>query len=433
MRDARKSDKGAWLWLALAVVQPWGEVAAEPVSSTRERVRGAMEAALDHHPAVVLRVRIEAERAMLEAAALPAGPALEWQTEGLDSGADRQPNAADSLRLRKEVPLFGQRSSSRDYRRQAGEALDSERRVALLELAAETGRNWLELAAVLERRALVAHRLERLDRAVALHHKRLELGEVAGGEVRQLDLQRARESAELASLTLREAELSGLLRRRAGEVPLPLEGDLVVLVSDLLPLPDEAVVLSSGGPLLDAIAARSLAAERRSELVRRTAWGWTEAEVETQKIPSVDGAESFRTFGFRIAVPLPVGKQGRARRGAAEAEVESARAEEQAWNQEHRRRLELALRTAREADDFLAETAGLVVDLPRTEQSLAKQFQLGAISYLIYIDGLSRLDELREDLVETRLSLLAARLELAILLADHQIFPIPSVTKEDPS
>ena len=146
-------------------------------------------------------------------------------------------NAADSLRLRKEVRLFGQRSSARVYQRQAGEALDAEGRVALLELAAETGREWLELAAALERRALVAHRLERLDRALALHRKRLELGEVAGTEVRQLELQRARDSAELTALTLQEAELSGLLRRRAGDVPSPREGDLVALAWDLRPVP----------------------------------------------------------------------------------------------------------------------------------------------------------------------------------------------------
>ena len=82
------------------------------------------------------------------------------------------------------------------------------------------------------------------------------------------------------------------------------------------------------------------------------------------------------------------------------------------------------------AERFLAEMASLAEGLPRTEQSLAEQFRLGAISYLIYIDGLSRLDELRDDLVDTRLALLKARLELATLLADNKIFPIPPLNKE---
>ena len=74
----------------------------------------------------------------------------------------------------------------------------------------------------------------------------------------------------------------------------------------------------------------------------------------------------------------------------------------------------------------------LAADLPRTERSLAEQFRLGAISYLVYIDGLSRLDELRGDLVAARLTLLQARLDLATLLADSEIFPIPSALEETP-
>ncbi len=421
------------LWLALVFVYPWGVATAELPSPARERVHDAMAAALDRAPASAVRARIEAERAAAVADVLPGGSAVEWQTEGIDSGGSREANAADSLRLRKEVRLFGQRSSARAYQRQTDETLDAEGQVALLELAAETGREWLELAAALERRALVAHRLERLDRALALHRKRLELGEVAGTEVRQLELQRARDSAELTALTLQAAEHSGLLQRRAGDVPSPREGDLVALAEDLQPVPDEGAKASSSNPFLEAAAARSLTAERRSEFVRKTAWGWTEAEAEIQRIPATFGVPSFDTFGFRIAVPLPFGNQGRARRAEAEAEAEAARAETKSAGQELLRRLDMALRRVRSANTVLSEMAALAEGLPRTEQSLAEQFRLGAISYLIYIDGLSRLDELRADLVDTRLALLKARLELATLLADTQIFPIPFVNKEQPS
>ncbi len=421
------------LWLALVFAYPWGVATAELPSPARDRVHDAMAAVLDRDTAVAVRARVEAERAAAFADVLPGGSALEWQTEGIGSGGSREANAADSLRLRKEVRLFGQRSSGRAYQRQAGEALDAEQQAVLLELAAETGREWLELAAALERRALVAHRLGRLDRALALHRKRLELGEVAGTEVRQLELQRARDSAGLTVLTLRVDELSGRLRRRAGDVPSPSEGDLLALASDLQPLPDEGAKASSSSPFLAAAATRSLTAERRSEFVRKTAWGWTEAEAEVQKIPAIDGVPSFETFGFRIAVPLPFGKQGRVRRAEAEAEAEAARAETKSAGQELLRRHDQAVRRVRSANTVLSEMAALAEGLPRTEQSLAEQFRLGAITYLIYIDGLSRLDELRADLVDTRLALLKARLELATLLADREIFPIPIVNKEQPS
>lgn len=429
-KTPQKRRTTAHLWLVLVFACPWSAAAAEPPAPARERVRHAMAAALDRDPAAAVRARVAAERASLDAEALPGGPALEWQTEGIGSGAEREANAADSLRLRKELQLFGQRSSSRAYLQQAGEALDGEQRAALLELAAEAGRQWLELAAAVERRALVAHRLERLDRAVALHRKRLELGEVAGTEVRQLELQRARDSAELTALDLRADELSGRLRRSAGDVPFPGAGDLVALASDLRPLPGDGAIAASSSPFSEAAAARSLTAERRAELVRRTAWGLTEAEAEVQRIPGIGGEPSFETFGFRLAVPLPWGKQGRARRAAAQAEVEAARAEERSAGQDLHRRLDLALRRVRAAEELLSELAAVADGLPRTERSLAEQFRLGAISYLVYIDGLSRLDELREDLVGARLTLLESRLDLATLLADAEIFPIPTVHEE---
>ncbi len=237
------------------------------------------------------------------------------------------------------------------------------------------------------------------------------------------------------------AEHAGRLRWLAGEVPSPDEGDLAALVSELGPLPEHGMPESgqpetdtvASSPFLEAVAARGLAAERRAELVRKTAWGLTEAEAEVQRIPGFGGEPSFESFGFRIAVPLPVGERGRARRAAAEVAAEAARAEARSAEQEHRRRLELVLGRIRSAGRLLSEMVALDADLPRTERSLAEQFRLGAISYLVYIDGLSRLDKMRGDLVDARLLLLKARLDLATLLADPRIFPIPPAREETPS
>ena len=64
-------------------------------------------------------------------------------------------------------------------------------------------------------------------------------------------------------------------------------------------------------------------------------------------------------------------------------------------------------------------------------RSLAEQYRLGAVSYLAYIDGLSRLEEVRLSNVEATRSLLTARLELAILLRDPSWFPLPAEVAED--
>ncbi len=57
--------------------------------------------------------------------------------------------------------------------------------------------------------------------------------------------------------------------------------------------------------------------------------------------------------------------------------------------------------------------------------SLAEQFRLGAISYLAYIDGLSRFDRIVEETIDARKTLLQAQLDLAVLLGDSTIFPLP--------
>jgi hypothetical protein len=50
---------------------------------------------------------------------------------------------------------------------------------------------------------------------------------------------------------------------------------------------------------------------------------------------------------------------------------------------------------------------------------------LGAISYLVFIDGLARLDDLRIQRIQAYETLLYARLELAMILGDPSLFPLP--------
>jgi outer membrane protein TolC len=63
--------------------------------------------------------------------------------------------------------------------------------------------------------------------------------------------------------------------------------------------------------------------------------------------------------------------------------------------------------------------------LERIESSLRQQFRLGVSSYLVHLDGLNRLDEVRLETIAAREQLLLARLELASILADPAVFPVP--------
>ena len=88
------------------------------------------------------------------------------------------------------------------------------------------------------------------------------------------------------------------------------------------------------------------------------------------------------------------------------------------------------LEAARRSGKRNEQLVGVLENAASTERALAEQFRLGAISYLVYIDGLGRLDDVRLDAVEARWRLLAARLELAAMLADPACLPVPAVAQK---
>lgn len=429
---------GAALALAVvtfAVAADGAPVPEAPSSdSAVERIREVMARALDHDPARAAAARLEVEHQALRAGSAVPAPVLEWQSEGLDGDFGREANAADSLRLRSSIAA-GWGAPGRALRSQAERTLTASLRSSHLEIAAGAGRLWLELAAAQAQEEIARYRLEHLDRALTLHRKRLELGEVAGAEVAQLELQRATESLALRGREVERDTLARILESRAGAVPAPRPGDLAELAGGLAATTEPS---GTGGappassPYLHTAEQRRLLEHRRADQLRSSAWGLPEVEVEVQRIPALDFVPSFETFGFRIAVPLPVGGHGRALRAEAAAAADAADVEARLTAAELRRRSDVALLAIDSARRVLDELEGLEADLPRTEHSLAEQFRLGAVSYLIYTDGLARLDLLRGQLVETRLELLRARLELAALLDDDTLFPLP-IRFEEPA
>ena len=73
----------------------------------------------------------------------------------------------------------------------------------------------------------------------------------------------------------------------------------------------------------------------------------------------------------------------------------------------------------------------MLAGLPDTERSLTEQFRLGTISYLVYFDALSRLDDILLQHIDAMRTLLEARLELAVVLCDLSLFPLPEPSLED--
>lgn len=409
-----------------------------PASAAEVRLRTTVEAALGHSPSLQISLlELELRRSDVEQARFPGSPSLEWQREGIGPAFSHRANAQLSTRLAApfNVPLLHTGPARRLGEAALGVAATGSR-AAVLAAARETSAAWLELASVTERIAIVARRLDHLDRALVVEVRRLDLGEVAGSDVLQLELERAGEASRLHALRADHAAWTEVLARMCGGPPeVPEIGDLEALAgltetpagaSDLLKRVD-------GAPELRLAAAEAEAETARAALVRTTAWGRPEAEVEWEHFPALGGAPGYDAIGLRLALPLPLGRSGSAARHEADTRRALADLAARERRLEVERRVSVALVSAEAAASRLEDLGPVRGRLPASEHSLAEQFRLGAISYLAYLDGLARHDSILLEAVDATLELLAARLELAVTLDDPRWFPLPTTTPAEAS
>lgn len=403
--------------------------------SAAEKVRAAMQAAVDGAPLIALQEsRLGAEVATLRAEAGAGTPVLSWQSEGIGGGFDRDPNAVDYLRFSLPFHRPWTLGTMRDLREATGNWLETGQRATALEVAALAGRRWLDLAAAKARHELAVARLERLDRAMAIQRKRFELGEISGSERRQVELAHASEAASLEQaaarlLTVRR-EVEFLV---PGGLPDPEAEDLEALVGASSRATHSAGSLVAESPVLQLASTRAEVAELEAKRQQRAAWGEPEVEVEWERIPELGVVESYDSFGFRLSIPLPLGRQGHQRQLASEMTYQAANAEHDLMQQRMAVRLETALATVKGAEAALEALAPSLAEVSSTERSLSEQFRLGAISYLIYLDGFNRLDDVLRSAIEARHVLLMARLELAEITGTDAYFPLPRLESEDGS
>jgi outer membrane protein TolC len=363
----------------------------------------------------------------------PGSPSLSLYLEGIGGSFDREPNAQNTLQAVFPFNSPGQSGAARRYADAAATSGDVDRATLGVHVAREAGRAWIERAAWMERVEVRRRKLARIDEALALHEARYQLGEVAGTEVAQLDLEHVRETSALIDAEAESARRVGRLTELCGDgCALPLLDDLRSLVDATeTPDPDELTVeMVEAGGLLRQAKAASAAAVARSELIGRTAFGRPSVALDWEHFPALDGLPSYDAWGFMIAVPVPVGRAGKQQRAAAAAEALASRERIEGRRRELLRMAVDARNDAEAAAERLATVTTVLSELERIEQSLVLQFRLGAISYLAYIDGLSRLDDVRLDAISIREALLLARLELATIVADPSIFPMPTVDEE---
>lgn len=403
--------------------------AAEPAPApVWQRLQVTLERAAERGPASRGRLALLAsEAAVLRLESGAGAPAVELQREGIGSSFEDRSNAVGYLRLSAPFNAPWQVSDARGLVRGVDRWLDAATAAAELDAALGAGRRWLGLAAAAEQLELARRRLDRLARAVDLQRARLAQGEVSGSDVTQLELERLRESSLLRAAGARVEALRQELRTVVGgDFPPPAEEDLGILV-EVTTTPGERRTTDDleQSPRVEEVRERAAVARQRSELVSSVAWGRPTVDVEWERVPPLAGAEGFDAVGVRLALPLPWGRVGRERQAEARRQAEAVASEAQRVRLEVEGAARAALASARAAELSLKELDPTLERLATTERSLGEQFRLGAISYLVYIDGLGRLDEIRSQAVEARRALLAARLELAVILADPTAFPLP--------
>ncbi len=419
------------------VAVPGGSEEAQSGSgSVRDRLTATVAAATSHWREARARVHdAAAKEALARAEGAPESPSVSVYLEGLGTPFERQPNAQNTIQASFPFNLPGQTGAARRYTEAATASSGLDRGTLGVHVARQAGQAWIERAAWMERVEVRRSRLERIDEALALHEARFQLGEVAGTEVVQLDLEHVRETSAVAEAEAQSARRAARLTELCGEECVgPLLGDLKTLV-DITETPEaEEITVDSveAGGLLKQARAASAASMARLDLIHATAYGRPSVAVDWEHFPAIDGLPSYDAWGLMLTVPLPVGRTGKQLKAAALAD---ALASQERIEGQREELLRMAVDAHTDADGAMKRLAAVrtvLSELGEIEHSLVLQFRLGAISYLAYMDGLARLDDVRLDGVTACEALLLARLELALIVADPSIFPVPTVVEDVP-
>ncbi len=173
--------------------------------------------------------------------------------------------------------------------------------------------------------------LDEIDRVISLNRARNQQGEISGGEVRRIQVERLRFVDDLfnAQLALRNARSTLLALMNAPDLGVEFD-----VTEALAPSPAIATVPVPPAPLLDPAALRTQALTQRPDL-QAAQREVQRADTETQlqralRTPNITvGAGYRRDFGsnavvFGVTVPLPLSNRNQG--GVARAEAERRQA-----------------------------------------------------------------------------------------------------------
>ena len=372
------------------------------------------------------RQQLEATRSAFEVAATAGPSSLGLQSEGLGSSFDREANALDTLRYVRPTAAPWHSGARRDFHSSLSDWHAQETAATPVVVGAEVARLWLEWAAAEAESSLRQLRLDRVVRALTLFEARYRLGEVAGTEVRQLEAQQADDRIALTEIQLQVSQKRGALFALLGFEPsAPTIGSLSELSQWLNGIETPEIDLADEpGLQAERIQARADLALDLATLEEKTAAGQPSFMVELERIPSLDNRSSVEAFGVQVSLPLPFGRSVAKRRAAARAKGTLAEADAEFAQSRLSRDLDLWHRQSSALASELSQLDPMVEGMAETEHSLNEQFRLGAISYLVFLDGVARLDDVRLRHVQLQRLHVKSRIELGQLTGDSRYFPL---------
>lgn len=303
---------------------------------TRLSLADALRIVEQRHPAIAsAKARISAAAAASLSARQRPNPVLTYSGEGYRpwvSGSLNQQETA--VEVSQELETGGRRAHRRTVAAAAEKTSEAALAEELRQVRLDAQRTYLQLVLARSELETAAATLAEVDKVIAVNRARYRQGEVSGGELRRLEVERMRFTDDLLNAELAERNARSGLLSLLGATRLdgPLEPTDGLAVAAPRPGP--------GAPVIDPVPLIARALDERPDLTAaRHEVERARGEVQLQRalrLPTLTlGAGYRRDFGdnglvVSAAVPLPIfdhNAGGIARANAEQrlAETESGR------------------------------------------------------------------------------------------------------------
>jgi cobalt-zinc-cadmium efflux system outer membrane protein len=365
----------------------------------------ALRVASERNPSLAAaRNAVEIAEAQRVDARLRPNPAVSFESEGYPLFEPSRPSFTNnqelSLRFDQEIETSGRRRLRIEGAQSAVAVAESQRHDRLRQLELDVRRAYFQTVLAQADRDVAQTAMGEIDQVIALNRARLQEGEIAGAELRRLQVERLRFADDVfaAELTLRNARsaLLALLNvsdlGQSFDVVEPLEPPAGSLrVGTMILGTDPSTRIDGTGLLEQAMSSRADLTAARQEQQR--------ADTETRlqralRTPNVTvGGGYKRDFGtnaivFGVTVPLPLANRNQG--GVARAEAERRRAANQLAAAMTGVRLDVqqavnALEITRQRVDYIRRES--LTNARQSRDIVLTSYQLGEADLIDFLDA----------------------------------------------